>query len=279
MAAFPEPYEWKDDQLEALAKRRITLTAYAMNWATTVVAAKGHAGECYVIKVVDRDSEELSILRILSHLPNRHNHTIPAEILECDSTAIIVMPRMNPEGRASNRWRSDPSWSMFNVVEQLIEGVAFMHHNSIAYIDITLSNVVFDDQGDKVYFIDFGSSRWLPDYRAGDIVDNVQAHYHPKDAANARQPFLFDIFGLGHAISELLIMSERKGAQAVCLRMFAGSLSSSLIICLVVRGWVVIWACKRSERVWARNALVQRLRSATRGYRRVEPARRFPVAS
>lgn len=50
------------------------------------------ANQDWVIKLVQEGASELNILRELLALPSAENHTIPAEIIPCGKTSLILMP-------------------------------------------------------------------------------------------------------------------------------------------------------------------------------------------
>lgn len=56
---------------------------------------RGYLGtdtEYWILKSVDSDSSELDVLRVLLSCRSPENHTVPAEIIPCGSTHLILMP-------------------------------------------------------------------------------------------------------------------------------------------------------------------------------------------
>ena len=49
-------------------------------------------GHRFVIKSVVKGSPELTNVKTLLDLPSPRNHTVPAEVIDCEKTSLIVMP-------------------------------------------------------------------------------------------------------------------------------------------------------------------------------------------
>lgn len=49
-------------------------------------------GAKYVVKSTAKDSQEADNLRRLLACPDLNNHTIPAEVIECEDSYVIIMP-------------------------------------------------------------------------------------------------------------------------------------------------------------------------------------------
>ena len=100
-------------------------------------------------------SHELQILRYLHRIDSPINHTIPLlRVLELDTWKFVLLPKATPlDSIFARRMIYD------NVVDfsrQLIEGVAFLHSQGIAHLDIKPQNIVVVPN--KLFIIDFDIS-------------------------------------------------------------------------------------------------------------------------
>lgn len=60
---------------------------------------RGYLGtdtEYWILKSVDSDSSELDVLRVLLSCRSPEDHTVPAEIIPCGGTHLILMPYVEP---------------------------------------------------------------------------------------------------------------------------------------------------------------------------------------
>ncbi|KLO13524.1 hypothetical protein SCHPADRAFT_904108 [Schizopora paradoxa] len=123
-------------------------------------------GAPIVVKAVHIRSRELSLMRKLSSPPLRSdptNHTIPVydfiEVPEHD-LALIVEAEWSPEviipGCTTCTLRD-----FLRGIRACIEGLVFLHSYRIAHLDLSLRNLLHDNNGHYAY-IDFETSRYFP---------------------------------------------------------------------------------------------------------------------
>ncbi|KAI0054128.1 kinase-like protein [Auriscalpium vulgare] len=103
-----------------------------------------------VIKVVEKDSEEINILRFLnspSLRSDRSNHTIPLlDVIEATNCTYIIEPAWELEPFHTLLWQVD---DYFNITIQTLEALSFMHENRVFYRDFSTFNIVGNH--DKVW--------------------------------------------------------------------------------------------------------------------------------
>lgn len=76
------------------------------------------AEKFWVVKSVTRDSLEINAIRKLLAIASPKNHTVPAELLECSISWIIVMPGLYP-------FRFDDFFSMdYHVIFRVLRWIA-----------------------------------------------------------------------------------------------------------------------------------------------------------
>ena len=111
-------------------------------------------GDGVVVKLLVH-SQELEILEYLHSIRSSFNHTVPLlGSLKSNTSTFIVLPEATPLNLAF-------AYRMFrnNVVDfsqQLIEGVAFLHSQGIAHLDIKPQNIVVVPN--QLFIIDFDIS-------------------------------------------------------------------------------------------------------------------------
>ncbi|TFK55051.1 kinase-like protein [Heliocybe sulcata] len=153
-----------------------------------------------IVKAVHLLSREFDIIRRLVLSPLRDdptNHTIPVhELVEvpCDNIAFIVM----------EEWQSlyviDPPCCLRNflcAVRQCIEHVAFLHRNHIAHLDISMRNLLTDNNG-RYGYIDYELSHqfegvtnpMLCGYRGTEVAPELEN-------GEFGNPYKADVWALG----------------------------------------------------------------------------------
>ncbi|KAI0344444.1 kinase-like protein [Trametopsis cervina] len=153
---------------------------------------------------------EIRALQCLLAISSSRNHTIPAEIISCSKTTIIVMPWLREVTLLP--WHSLDT--LTDLIWQVLEGLEFMHENGVAHFDIHLDNLVFCStpplptspfpvEESKCYLIDFGSSKQLPRPPRGDHGDicfpylPYGGHYNPPEGRDSVNPYAYDIYSTG----------------------------------------------------------------------------------
>ncbi|KAI0345825.1 hypothetical protein BDW22DRAFT_1353433 [Trametopsis cervina] len=207
-------YEWSEEELQIPIHRRLTLHRY-QDLQQRVRSYSDEYGTLLVLKPVDKDNEqsariELRVLQRLLTTSSSRNHTIPAEIVPCSATSVVVMPWLNEITFLS--WHSLDT--LTDVIRQVLQGLEFMHENGIAHFDIYETNVVvccepslptspFPVQESRCYLIDFGSSKELPPPPRGGHGDicvpflPTGGHYDPPEGKDSVNPYAYDIYCAG----------------------------------------------------------------------------------
>jgi serine/threonine protein kinase len=115
-----------------------------------------------ILKVLDDDTNELSILKVLNEIKSIANHTIELHDIIHTSVANVI----------ALRWRIpfddyfssyDPSSERAATFpEQFLEGVAFLHEHRVAHLDLKPENLVVDsadhERPPQIRIIDFDVS-------------------------------------------------------------------------------------------------------------------------
>jgi serine/threonine protein kinase len=118
---------------------------------------KHSSGTSVIVKHLRSRCDELSILQHLSSIKSSENHTIPLlKSFSLDVGTFIVVPEYNPL-ELGLRF-GDLGGKTVNLSNQLIEGVAFIHRNGVAHLDIKPRNILVRSQDDRLYIIDFDIS-------------------------------------------------------------------------------------------------------------------------
>ena len=101
------------------------------------------------------DIHELQILRDLHRIDSPINHTIPLlGTLELNTLTFVLLPAARPlDDRFAHRMVHD---NVVDFSKQLIEGVAFLHSQGIAHLDIKPQNIVVVPK--QLFIIDFDLS-------------------------------------------------------------------------------------------------------------------------
>ncbi|KAI0325204.1 hypothetical protein GY45DRAFT_280962 [Cubamyces sp. BRFM 1775] len=126
----------------------------------------------FIVKVLDLDTEELPIYeRLLRELKSPHNHTIPCEIYR-EGHPLLIMPYLVQLDSLVIRDCASLG-RLLQILQDLAEGVEFLHQQHIAHLDICFNNIVAA-LGEHIsthptsglvfgrpYIIDFDTSRQL----------------------------------------------------------------------------------------------------------------------
>ncbi|KAG8957998.1 hypothetical protein FRC03_009554 [Tulasnella sp. 419] len=198
-----------------------------------------------MMKPTPKNSSELLITSLLSSGTLRdepRNHSVPLlEVLDDPldpNTALMIFPLL----RRANEPEFASVADCIDFIEQTLEGIAFMHENSVAHRDCYAGNVMMDGRalypkgwhpqqprrrpdgpllkgtpkrgsvgGVRYYFIDFGISTHSQDMVTGE-AGQVQA---PELSETVEyNPYRVDIFILGE-LYKLLILKEYEDFASV----------------------------------------------------------------
>jgi len=139
-----------------------------------------------------------------------HPHILP--VLECSETADgawLVMPLMEGGSLAGRivAGQALETGTVFRVVRQVAEALAYAHRRSIIHRDVKPSNILFDDQG-RVFLGDFGLAQSLWNDELVDVASRAPegtAHYlSPGLARGDAEDTRGDIYAFGALLYEML---------------------------------------------------------------------------
>jgi serine/threonine protein kinase len=117
---------------------------------------KDSNGSSVIVKHLRSRCNELSILQHLSSTKSAENHTIPLlRSFRLDVGTFIVVPEYEPLDLGLRL--GGLAGKTVNLSNQLIEGIAFIHRNGVAHLDIKPKNIVVRGR-DRLYIIDFDIS-------------------------------------------------------------------------------------------------------------------------
>ncbi|KAI0344439.1 hypothetical protein BDW22DRAFT_1047967 [Trametopsis cervina] len=212
-------YEWSEEELQIPIDRRYKLHRDCLDYWKRIRSYYDENGTLLVLKSVDNAlfaATELRVLRLLLAISSSHNHTIPAEIISCNESSIIVMPWLAEVPLLP--WHSLDT--LIDVIQQLLQGIEFMHKNGIAHFDIHPDNMVvccepplptspLPVQESRCYFIDFGSSKQLPPPPRGSHGDicvpylPFGGHFEPPEGRERVNPYAYDVYCMGQSAQNL----------------------------------------------------------------------------
>ena len=128
-----------------------------------VVKAQSTDGTYVIAKLVKKGSHEQYIHYGLSRNKSTLNHTIPLlDIIPSSLGSIIILPYETTLHEIANFDKTFPQISI-QLSQELIEGVAFLHKQDIAHLDIKPFNIVYSQGLKRLYLIDFSLSKRCDD--------------------------------------------------------------------------------------------------------------------
>jgi hypothetical protein len=112
-------------------------------------------GETFMLKFIkssDPEIVEVAFLKHLSSVDSPRNHTLrPIRSWDIDGGTIISMPL----GGINLKFFYGTHAQYLSVAVQLIEGLAFLHENGIAHLDIKPQNLLVHPDPHRLSIIDF----------------------------------------------------------------------------------------------------------------------------
>ncbi|KAI0000226.1 hypothetical protein BJV74DRAFT_766972 [Russula compacta] len=191
-------------------------------------------GKLVYIKEVKTGDQESRIASMLSALDDPANHSVP--ILDTfldhadDTISYIVMPFL----RLSDSPPFETVWEVMDFVDQVLEGLAFIHSHGVAHRrDCSLKNILMDglhmfplgfhpvkdillhdistpapiiprrDAGVKYYFVDYGISSYFPAGSQSHLVlglDGRDQDVPELSDTVPYDPFKVDIYTIGNVL-------------------------------------------------------------------------------
>ncbi|KAI0827734.1 kinase-like domain-containing protein [Trametes gibbosa] len=156
---------WRDKQPHLLKKGYALRPRYALDWKPSwigtnldphycedsitsiklhVIDAKDRDGELVAIKRLEDQGQEIEIARFLASAKHPHNHCVPVTDIFPDPDTpgwfFMVMPYLRP----FNNPEFELIGEVNEFIRQMLEGLAFLHSNSIAHRDISTLNIMMD---------------------------------------------------------------------------------------------------------------------------------------
>ncbi|KAI0344485.1 hypothetical protein BDW22DRAFT_1354542 [Trametopsis cervina] len=212
-------YQWSEEELQIPKDRRLELRSDCLDYWKRIRSYLNEDGTLLVLKSVENAlfaPTELCNLRLLLAISSNHNHTIPADIVSCAKTSIIIMPYLHL--LAEIPWYSLDT--LTDVNQQLLQGLEFMHENGIAHFDIHPDNLAICRepplptspllvQESRCYFIDFGSSKRLPPPPRGSHGDicvpylPFGGHFEPPEGRERVNPYAYDVYCMGKSAQNM----------------------------------------------------------------------------
>ncbi|KAI0828178.1 kinase-like protein [Trametes gibbosa] len=186
--------------------------------------------ELVAIKRIRRDSQEQQIIQFLATLTDETNHTVPVCAVLPDpfdhQISLMVMPFLRPCYNPEFTTIGDA----VEFIDQMVEGLVFLHSHRIAHRDIAFANIMMDakplypngyhparlhcsedllqestplpraGRSIRYYYVDFGLSIKFPEgtppYAVGDVGRDAEVPELSPDIPY--DAFKVDIFALGN---------------------------------------------------------------------------------
>ncbi|KAI5992897.1 kinase-like domain-containing protein [Pisolithus albus] len=164
--------------------------------------------------------QEVDILEFLGGLQSPMNHTISgAQFWSVKGGTMISMPSAG--GRLTSLERPDEH--LWSAASQLIEGVAFMHTQLIAHMDIKPENIIIPPTGGRLSIIDFSTSIRLKseqdEFRG---VVGTTGYIAPEvERGHAYKPMQADLWSCGRTLEVLCSECETSPDRDFLLRVAA----------------------------------------------------------
>ncbi|OBZ77267.1 Serine/threonine-protein kinase 17A [Grifola frondosa] len=155
------------------------------------------------LKFVREGCEEIQVIQSLD-LSDERNHTIPIlDSWEISGGSLYLMPSVGVP--ITECYEMLPAKLLY-VVQQAVEGIAFLHSHNVAHLDIKPSNILFDPDTGVVTIIDFGLSKRVQDMN--EIIDKhfvgTDGYFPPEILARTPfSPIRADLWSFGQTLHEV----------------------------------------------------------------------------
>lgn len=144
---------------------------------------------------------ELSILRFLADIDADDNHTVrPEGFGAVDGGTVVLMPSSGDHLTEYAMLEAH----LLSIVQQLVEGVAFMHAHGVAHLDLKPKNVLVDNDSGRLWIIDFGAAEWVKS--VNDMwhgFSGTHGYAAPEVGPGVFSPVLADRWSCGNLIREV----------------------------------------------------------------------------
>lgn len=179
-------------------------------------------GERYILKYLRPGRcDEIKVLRYLSKYDSTHNHApAPSDIIvyELRKGALLLTRYLGTAVRDYAHLSED----LLLIVQQIFEGVAFLHSKRVVHMDLKLSHILVDDSK-RVWIIDYDLSEIL------DTADEIVSGYRgtkgctaPEVGRKAYNPMRADAWAAGKVMQELCdrcpLNKDRKFLSDLCAK-------------------------------------------------------------
>lgn len=181
-------------------------------------------GEHYIIKYLRPGRcDEIKVLRYLSKFDSTHNHA-PSDIIvhELREGALLLTRYLGTAVRNYAHLSED----LLLIVQQIFEGVAFLHSKHVVHMDLKLSHILVDDSK-RVWIIDYDLSEILTS--AEEKVSGYRGTKGctaPEVGPKAYNPIAADGWATGKVVKELCdlcpLHKDRIFLEILCAKLMDG---------------------------------------------------------
>ncbi|KAG6371968.1 hypothetical protein JVT61DRAFT_8984 [Boletus reticuloceps] len=188
-----------------------------------VISCESDPLEQGILKFTRRQSE-VDVLQHLSKFTCEENHSIPGvQVWTLPSKGFVIYSCF---GGSHFTNISKPDVHMWSAARQLVEGVAFMHSQGVAHLDIKPANVLVHPDSGRLTIIDYSISQFIkPDTKLHAVrgtEDYIAPEVTVKDAEY--DPIRADLWSCGKTLEELIGCCRRSTEETSFLVGIVGQL-------------------------------------------------------
>ncbi|KAJ7198750.1 kinase-like domain-containing protein, partial [Mycena pura] len=168
-----------------------------------------------VAKVVEGAEEEKCILQYLREKDPIGRYIIPLESIASSNLGLVILLPVRASVRQLMKQSNGSGYGgrLVHFAEELIKGVAFIHRNGVAHLDIKPDNLVYT-YSFRLQIIDFDVSVRVEDEYVMFCEEVGTSDYAaPEIGRGAFSPILADRWSCGKTIDELVEFDEGGGAS------------------------------------------------------------------
>ncbi|KAG6371881.1 hypothetical protein JVT61DRAFT_8883 [Boletus reticuloceps] len=176
-----------------------------------------------ILKFTKRQSE-VDVLQYLSKFTCEENYTIPGvQVWTLPAKGFVIYSRFG--GRHFTDL-SKPDVHMWSAAKQLVEGVAFMHSQGVAHLDIKPENVLIHPDSGRLSIIDCSVSQFVKSDTKLHAVRGTEDYIAPE--VNVKHPeydpIRADLWSCGKTLQELIARSRQHTKEKAFLVGIIGQL-------------------------------------------------------